>query len=581
MNIFSFIKSRVSIHDVISEYATLKKAGTYYKGRCPFHHEKTASFTVSPHKEIYYCFGCHSGGDVISFISKIENCSQIEAARFLAERYALEIPQEIEASELHTQDKLHYFDICQWVAQWCHNNLQKHPSAMQYLKSRGMSTASIDYFSVGYFPSGFSNIQALINYVKKENILVDDLIESNILIRGKSVLYSPFEDRIIFPIKDHLGRFCAFGGRIFKPNDTRAKYYNSRENSFFAKGSLLFGLDLAKKSIQAKGYAFLVEGYTDCIAMVQHGYPQTVATLGTACTLNHLKQLNRYAQRLYLLYDSDNAGEQAILRLAKLCWQANTELMVIHLPAGQDPASFLHAQNSLAKSIEQAKDIFLFYLESLGRGFTSKTLHEKVQLTRDFIETIRTLDDSLKQDFLLQKAAKTFDIPFESLKHELQKAISENQDSSSIPENNHVLELPTLEKRFFYAILQDIGLLKKLSDTYILSSLPAPLDIITQELWSYRDTNSFDFTDFFDSLKQDERQFVSGILLEQSDPISEDAFEQIVQQLYKKRWKIIVQQMKEHLAFAKQEGNTQKVERIMNHFQQLKQKILSTISPKP
>ena len=577
MNIFSFIKSHVSIVDVIGEYTSLKRAGTYFKSRCPFHHEKTASFTVSPHKEIFYCFGCHAGGDVITFISKIENCTQLEAARFLIDRYSIEVPQDIEISEINNQEKKHYFDICDLVTEWYKVQLKKNPSVLKYIEQRGIDSDSIDYFSVGFFPGGLASINNLIHTLKKEHILLDDLIDTGIILQGKTVLYSPFEDRIIFPIRDHLGRCCGFGGRIFKPQDTRAKYYNSRENSYFNKGAILFGLDLAKKSIQKYDRVYLVEGYTDCIAMVQHGYPNTVATLGTACTIAHLKQLNRYANHLYLLYDSDKAGEQAILRLAQLCWQADMEPMVVSLPTGQDPASFLQAGNDLTSRIEQAKDIFIFYIETLGKGFATKPLYEKVQLTRNFIEIIQEIKDSLKQDFLLQKASKTFEIPFESLKHELAK-VSVSSIKEEPAETPIESTFSSLEKQIFCAILHDVRLLKTLQDKYIIASLPEPLDSLVERLWQYRNENSFDFTIFFDSLEQNEREYVSRFLLEQDKPISPQVFEQLVQQLYKKHWKTIVQKIKEHLAIAKQEGNNEKAEQIIAHFQSLKQKILPTIS---
>ena len=164
---------------------------------------------------------------------------------------------------------------------------------------------------------------------------------AGILSESKNALYSPFEDRIMFPITDNLGRFCGFGGRTFMPQDERPKYYNSKENNFFTKGSLIFGLNVAKRDIQHKEIVFVVEGYMDCIAMAQHGYTNTVATLGTACTLEHLKQLSRYASYVYVLYDGDAAGQSAILRLTELCWNVNMDLKVIRLPRQEDPASFL------------------------------------------------------------------------------------------------------------------------------------------------------------------------------------------------------------------------------------------------
>ncbi len=327
MNLFSYLKTRVTILDVVSEYATLKKAGLYYKGQCPFHSEKTASFTVSPHKEIFYCFGCHVGGDVIAFIAKIEQCSQTDAAKHLIDRYNIELPTTLSAQvNLSPNSDKHYFHICQVVTDWCHQQLLKSAEPFSYLSKRGITKKSIQDFKIGFMPGGLANIKKFITDLNKEQILVDDLLEWHILSRAKNILFSPYEDRIIFPISDPIGRYCGFGGRIFKPQDTRPKYYNSHENDNFAKGQLVFGLDKAKKDIQKTTKVFLVEGYTDCIAMAQSGFTNTVATLGTACTLDHLNVLGRYAQELYVLYDGDNAGQQAILRIGQLCWQASLDL---------------------------------------------------------------------------------------------------------------------------------------------------------------------------------------------------------------------------------------------------------------
>ena len=165
MSVFNLIKSRVSILDVVNEYTTLKKAGTYWKSRCPFHHEKTGSFTVSPHKDIFYCFGCHAGGDVISFIAKVENCSQHEAVQFLADRYNIELPEQ-EAYEQHAQQKKQYFDICQAVAEWCHEQLLKSAEAQKYVKQRQITQAMIEQFSVGFFPGGLRSIRQLLSHMK-------------------------------------------------------------------------------------------------------------------------------------------------------------------------------------------------------------------------------------------------------------------------------------------------------------------------------------------------------------------------------------------------------------------------------
>ncbi len=583
MNLFTFIKARVAILDVISEYVTLKRAGGYHKGTCPFHHEKTASFTVSPDKDIFYCFGCHVSGDAISFIAKIENCSQKDAAKLLSEKYSIELPQNIsfELSEKHTEEKNHYFAICKAVALWCHEQLLKNPSAQAYFQKRGFGQDSFNYFTLGYFPSGNASINDLLYSMKKQSILPRDLIDAHILAEGRTTFYSPFEERLIFPIKDLLGRHCGFGGRIFKDHDTRPKYYNSRENEYFTKGSLLFNLDKAKKSIQETGKIFLVEGYTDCMAMTQQGIPNTVATLGTACTIEHLKQLARYAEHIYIVYDGDAAGKQAVLRLTELCWQVNLELKVILLPNGDDPASFFAKNGDMQTLINNAQDIFFFFIDSLGQNFINKPLNQKIQITRSFLEVIAAITDSLKKDILLQKAAKTFDIPFESLKEELEGSQSTRKNSESArvcldTQNDQVESISLLEKRIFCAIMNNMELLNGEMRVRLIKYLPSPLkDILIKLKETLEKSEKVTFGLFFDTLNAHEKQYISKLLLENNEVVDDGAFDKLLEQLQKKQWKIIVRDIKLQLARAKQEGNADKISLILRDLMELQNKLIS------
>jgi len=582
MNLFSFIKERVSILDIINEYVTLKRAGGYYKGTCPFHHEKTASFTVSPDKAIFYCFGCHLSGDVISFTAKIENCSQKEAAQLLAERYQIDLPQNIsfDATEKKNEEKNHYFSICKAVALWCYEQLHKNQPALSYFQSRNFNQNSINYFTLGYFPSGSASINNLLYSMKKESILAQDLIDANIIAQGRTTLYSPFEERLIFPIQDALGRYCGFGGRTFKSHDTRPKYYNSRENDYFIKGSLLFNLDRAKKSIQETGNIFLVEGYTDCMAMVQHNYPNTVATLGTACTVEHLKQLARYAEHLFVIYDNDNAGQQAILRLTEMCWLVNLELKVIILPPNQDPASFLGNGGNLLSLIHGAQDIFLFFIDSLGEKFINKPLNQKLNITRSFLNIIANITDPLKKDILLQKAAKTFDIPFESLKKELDQIDSAAPSAQPSIKKNVVEQAnapSTLEKRIFCAIMNNIQLLHGGNRQQLFKYLPSPLREIVVQLKEVREKDkALTFSHFFDMLDDHNKQYVGKLLLEDNEQIDTNEFDKLLIQLQKKQWKVIVHDIKAQLTRAKQEGDSAKVSVILNDFMELQNTILQS-----
>ena len=421
MNLFDVLKEKINITDIISKYLTLKRAGSYLKGRCPFHSEKTASFTVSPDKGIFYCFGCHIGGDAIAFIAKIESCSQIEAAKTIAKDYNIDLPESVESGDSKEwfNSREYYIKICQLFETWCYQSLLKHQSALNYLFSRGLTPQTIKLFKIGYCPSDLANLRSFLEFCKKNNILIQDLLDAKILLQTKNRYYFPFEGRIIFSIKDYLGRLFGFGGRAFEDPDNRAKYYNSHDNQYFKKGSLLFGIDLAKKSIQEKGEVFLVEGYMDAVMMVQAGFRNTVATLGTACTQDHLSQLSQYADKVYVTYDGDNAGQNAVMRIVELCWNSNLDLYVIKLPQGHDPASFLQEKNDFNNLLNQSLDIFDFILESYGKDFKKCRFSEKLKLTKKVIELISKIKDNIKRHILLKKASDLFGIPLEMLKNEI------------------------------------------------------------------------------------------------------------------------------------------------------------------
>ena len=585
MNLFSYIKSKVSIIDVVNDYTHLKRAGLYWKAHCPFHHEKTASFTVSPGKEIFYCFGCHVTGDVISFISRMENCTAVEAVKHLADRYHIDLPSDlgVPQDDSTTKKRDSYFELCKSVAQWAHEQLVNSPHVLQYVAARGISQQSINAFMLGYFPGGIRSIKSFLQSMANQNILAQDLLEANIILEGQHMMYSPFEERIFFPIKDHLGRFCGFGGRIYKSDDARPKYYNSREGPFFAKGSLLFGLDLAKRAVQENETIFLVEGYTDCIAMAQHGYPNTVATLGTACTLDHLKQISRYAQTVYVVYDGDVAGQQAMLRLAELCWQCSLDLYTINLPESEDPASLLVRGSSLAPYVAKAQDIFSFFVTTLGSNFGAKPLQEKLRISERIIDIFSHVDNQLKQDFLVQKAAKALDIPFDSLKREISrvvphfKTVSVQEPKTGIPssESNPELEPSKLEKRIFFAIINNIQLVNGHREEYLIRYFSEPLRTLLMRIKQEKEESpGLDFPQFFDMLDIDDKRIISKIMMEQEEQVSNETFDRLVAQFQKRHWKVMAHDIAIQLEQAKKSRNADEVQKLVAEFLELKKRVL-------
>jgi len=577
MDLFNFIKQNVDITSVIGEYTSLKKAGSlYWKGRCPFHHENTPSFSVSPHKNIFYCFGCHENGDVINFIEKIEHLSAFEAAQHLAQRFNLEIPKEVQSSTMHhAVDKNHY-RLCHIVAQWCNDMLLKSPQALQYIKNRSISPATSSQFILGFFPSGPKGIQQLLAYVSNQGFSSSDLIEEHIIFQGNNGLYSPFEDRIIFPIKDHLGQTCGFGGRIFLPHDTRPKYYNSMETQHFKKGKLLFGFDLAKQEIHKQKSAFLVEGYTDCIAMHQHGFKNVVATLGTACSPEHLQQLAKHAQTMYLLYDADAAGKQAILRLTSSCWQLDLDLKVITLPAGQDPASLLEQGKSLAPYVASAIDIFSFFLQARGDGFGQESMKSQMTTVQELFELISQVSDSLKQNILLMKTAETLQIPLEIIKKEYTNRHTATQkntkaDTELSDNQPEKITYDKLEEQIVASIIHDPSLLTEQYETLLLACLSQNALKIVKKIIDYKKThNSLSIENMSDVLNAEELEQTKSLLFTIESANIQLTFENLMLQFQKKYWKSIASHIKMKMAQAKKDNDLEEIQRLMDVFEKLK-----------
>lgn len=573
-NLFSFIKSSLEISTIVEEYTSLKKIGNYLKGVCPFHHERTASFTVSPHREIFYCFGCHVGGDIISFIQKIENCNALEAAKFLIEKYNITPPEQYSFKEnlISSSEKERYYALCAAIAEWCHKQLIESTQAFNYLKKRGLNEKSILDFKLGYFPGGIKSTKSLTNFIQNKNFLLKDLLEAKIILETTKGIgyYSPFEERIIFPIKDNLGKYCAFGGRIYNEQDDRPKYYNSHDHIYFSKGELIFGLDIARKSAQATNTLFLTEGYLDAIMLRQYGYENSIATLGSAFTIEHLKLISRYSQRLYIMYDGDNAGQKAILKLTQLCWDTNIDLLVVKLPEKEDPASFLLNQGNLSLLIEKAQDIFVFFVESLTQDFFNKTLQERLNLLKKLLEGIKIISDPLKQDLLLQKASIACNISCDTLKEYMLKKsanIKTNIKAIATIDNNPILpnKISLLEKRLFCAILNKIKDLESDEKEELINLLPPPLPDIIKKI---------EIAGALHDLTDTEKSLVSKLILEADIIQLSTGYNSVIEHFKKILWKQKVQTIKMELTRAQDSNNQILVQELIKKFELLKTKIV-------
>lgn len=572
MDLFNFIKQNVDILTVVGEYTSLKKTGSlYWKARCPFHHENTPSFTVSPHKNIFYCFGCHVTGDVIGFIEKIEHLNALEAAQHLAQRYHLDIPKEVSKTLTPALNKSH-FQLCYAVAQWCNSMLLQNEPAKTYLKSRKLTPATCSQFLLGYFPAGSRGIQQLLAHIAPLGFSSQDLIDAHIIFPGKQGLYSPYEDRIIFPIKDHLGQACGFGGRIFLPHDTRPKYYNSMESNYFKKGKILFGFDVAKPEIQKQQAAIMVEGYTDCIAMYQHGFKNVVATLGTAGSPEHLQQLAKYAQKIYLLYDADEAGKQAIIRLTSSCWQLDLDLKVVILPLDQDPASMLESNENIAPYINQAQDIFNFFVHIKGDNFTQKSMKHKMMVVHELFELIAQVKDSLKQNILLMKTSEALQISLEIIKNEYTNRYSRKaQDWDTVEKAPQSTGQEKLEEQILAAIAYDPSLLTTTHETLLLTNLSSSTLSLVQKIISHKQQHpAMTSQDLSEILDNQELEKAQKAMFAMDSSNLKQTFENLMLQFKKKYWKTLTSHIRMKIVQAQRTNDTQEIQRLIDVFEELK-----------
>ena len=332
--------ARVDIIDVIDSYVPLRKAGKNHQALCPFHDEKTPSFTVSQDKQFYHCFGCGAGGTVISFIMEYNGLGFVEAIEDLAGRYGLEIPREAG----YQPESKHYnelYELLEQAAQFYRGQLQGHDSrAIEYLKKRGISGSVIEDYEIGYAPPGWKN---LVNALGKSAEARTRLAEAGMIKSGDTEgFYDHFRDRIMFPIRDQRGRIIGFGGRVLDKGTP--KYLNSPETPVFHKGRELYGLYQARQKNKQPERLYIVEGYMDVIALAQYGINNAVATLGTAATENHLEKLFRVASQLIFCFDGDEAGKKAAWRALEITvpqLREGRQALFSFMPEGDDPDSFI------------------------------------------------------------------------------------------------------------------------------------------------------------------------------------------------------------------------------------------------
>lgn len=430
------IKSRVDIVELASEYVTLKKAGRNYLGLCPFHQEKTPSFTVNREKQIFYCFGCGEGGNVITLLMKIANKSFPEAIKHLAEKTGVILPVRTFGREGHEKDSLHdeIVNLNLRAAQQFSRNLTSPAGkiARDYLLKRAVADETIKQFRLGYVPDTW---RSLTDYIEGSGLSLKLAEQAGLVIAGKEWgFYDRFRGRLIFPIENVFGEIVAFGGRILGEGDP--KYLNSPESPVYIKGKNLYGLQKAKEAIRQSGFCLIVEGYFDAISLWNAGVHNVVATLGTALTRDHLELLRRYTQDVVALFDPDTAGRKALDRSLELFLGANMRARALILPEGCDPDDYVkkYGKDKIEELIAIAPSISDYYIDNvLG---DSKTFEESRDLVKTAMEFVNKISDEIEKNLFIKRIAEKLGIDQALLKREVHrkevhikpKSVSPNQD---------------------------------------------------------------------------------------------------------------------------------------------------------
>ncbi|HEX9023536.1 MAG TPA: DNA primase, partial [Geobacteraceae bacterium] len=402
------VRERAAILDVVADYVSLRKSGANYLGLCPFHGEKTASFNVNPGRAIFHCFGCGVGGNVFSFIMKMEGLAFPEAVKFLAKRVGVTIEEHppTAAEKRRTDEREALFRATEQAMRFYRRILREDRAGepgRRYLERRGVDEATAEAYRLGFAPEKWDS---LARHLEQQKVSLE-VAEKLGLVRKRESggYYDLFRNRLLFTIADATGKPVGFGGRVL--DDSLPKYINSPESPIYHKSEILFGADLAKQAMREQDAVIIVEGYFDHLALHQAGVRNAVATCGTALTSGHLKLIRRYAGKVYTLFDADAAGKKATFRAMELFLEGGMPAGVVELPAGDDPDSLLRKEGTgaFAERIAKARPIFDFFIRGRIGEHDTGSIEGKVKVIEELAPYLKKIANPVERDLYLREIA--------------------------------------------------------------------------------------------------------------------------------------------------------------------------------
>ena len=406
------IRESINIVDFIGRFVRLKRSGRNYMGLCPFHREKTPSFSVSPEKQIFHCFGCGVGGNIFTFLMKYENITFYEAVQRLAKEAGISLPRTKGPSTPPSANEA-LLKANQIAASFYQRQLQQAPEDVKaYLRERGLTDLILEQFGIGYAPPGWDS---LLQHLEHFHYPLDPYLTLGLLIPSEKSgrPYDRFRNRIIFPIYSIAGQIVGFGARTLENDPNVPKYVNSPESPIYQKSRILFGLYQAREAIREEGYVIFVEGYMDLLQLFQHGIRNVVATSGTALTPQHARLIRRFTQKVYLCYDSDTAGINAAVRGGEVLFQNDVEVHVLLLPEGEDPDSFVrtYGPEAFQQKLGSAVPYLEFRLQYLEKKYNMNQASGRSQAIEDILEMLVAMKNQVQQSFFINQIASRWDVP--------------------------------------------------------------------------------------------------------------------------------------------------------------------------
>lgn len=468
------LRLKTDVVDLISSYVSLKKRGNTYVGLCPFHNEKTPSFTVYENTQSFYCFGCGAGGDSVSFMRKIENLDYIDAVKALAQRAGMQMPDEGYDDSLSKKRRT-ILQINRETARFYHNYMMSEQGkvGLQYFLNRGLSQKTIRHFGLGYAPNKWDE---LFKHLKSKGYDVSDILTAGVVRKGEKGYYDYFRNRVMTPIIDVRGNFIAFGGRVL--DDSKPKYINTSDTLVYKKTNEVFGLNYAKDS--GKDSLILCEGYMDVIAMHQAGFTNAVAGCGTALTNEQVRLLSRYAKEIILVYDNDEAGQKALNKAISLFDQVDVKISIPTLSGGKDPDEIIKnlGRARFADMLENSSNEVEFAIMKLRRGFNLQTTQGKSQFASEAVKILANATP-IERDLYLSRLADELGIEKRALQAQLAEYSSRMAKGQKKREYNKIIDddLRRTRKESFEADTSTvslkaqarvIGLLMTYPDCYLL-----------------------------------------------------------------------------------------------------------------